>query len=112
LKQEASRKTDITRFFLVLPELFRYCTADMAGLIVGIQPKLIHTSNDGLAGAIGLPGGQRSDRDTGWHIEAFYTFRVNDNITITPGALWLTAPNHDERNSDAVLGAIRTTFTF
>ena len=28
MKQEASRKTDITRYKLVLPELFRYCTAD------------------------------------------------------------------------------------
>ncbi|MEH2372991.1 MAG: hypothetical protein V7K15_07875 [Nostoc sp.] len=33
-------------------------------------------------------------------------------MTITPGLIWLTAPNHDERNSDAVLGVIRSTFTF
>ncbi len=85
---------------------------DLAGLIVGIQPKLVNTSNSDLARAIGLPEGQRSDRDTGWHIEAFYTFRVNDNITITPGVVWLTAPNHDERNSDVVIGGIRTTFSF
>jgi hypothetical protein len=98
------------RVNIYFPDLFK--EGNFAGLIAGIQPKLVHTSNDDLARAIGLPDGQDSDRDTGWHIEAFYTFRVNDNITITPGVVWLTAPNHDERNSDVVLGALRTTFSF
>jgi hypothetical protein len=89
-----------------------FTEGDFGGLIVGIQPKLIHTSNDNVARAIGLPDGQRSDRDTGWHIEAFYSFPVNDNITITPGVVWLTAPNHDERNSDVIFGGLKTTFTF
>lgn len=89
-----------------------FTEGDFGGLIVGIQPKLIHTSNDSVARAIGLPEGQRNDRDTGWHIEAFYSFPVNDNITITPGVVWLTAPNHDERNSDVIFGGVRTTFTF
>ena len=70
------------------------------------------SSNAAMAQAIGLEPGQRSDRDVGYHIEVFYTHRVNDNITITPGAFWLTAPNHDERNPDVVVGAIRTTFSF
>jgi hypothetical protein len=98
------------RVNLYFPDLFK--EGNFAGLIAGIQPKLVHTSNDELARAIGLPEGQDSDRDTGWHIEAFYTFRVNDNINITPGVVWLTAPNHDERNSDVVIGALRTTFSF
>ena len=98
------------RLNVYFPDLFR--EGNFAGLIAGIQPKLVHTSNDDLARAIGLPEGLDSDRDTGWHIEAFYTFRVNDNITITPGVVWLTAPNHDERNSDVVVGAVRTTFSF
>ncbi|MDY6803127.1 MAG: iron uptake porin [Cyanobacteriota bacterium] len=98
------------RLNVYFPDLFR--EGNFAGLIAGIQPKLVHTSNDDLARAIGLPEGLDSDRDTGWHLEAFYTFRVNDNITITPGVLWLTAPNHDERNSDVVVGAVRTTFSF
>lgn len=70
------------------------------------------TSNNNLANAIGLSAGQRSDRDVGLHIEAFYRFQLNDNISITPGVFWLTAPNHDDRNPDAVIGAIRTTFLF
>ncbi len=95
---------------LIFPDLFK--EGNIAGIIVGIQPRLNFTSNDRLARAIGLPPGQSNDRDTGWHLEAFYTYRVNDYITITPGVFWLTAPNHDERNPDVVVGAIRTTFNF
>ncbi|TAF40218.1 MAG: hypothetical protein EAZ68_11335, partial [Oscillatoriales cyanobacterium] len=65
-----------------------------------------------IAQAIGLPAGQRRDRDTGFHIEAFYTHLLTDNITITPGIIWLTAPNHDDRNPDVVVGVVRTTFSF
>ncbi len=95
---------------LIFPDLFK--EGNIAGVIVGIQPRLNFTSNDSLARAIGLSPGQSNDRDTGWHLEAFYTYRVNDYITITPGVFWLTAPNHDERNPDVVIGAIRTTFNF
>jgi hypothetical protein len=85
---------------------------NLAGIVFGMQPRLTGTSNDGLAQAIGLPPGQRSDRDVGYHIEAFYTYKINDNIAITPGVFWLTAPNHDERNRDTVIGVIRSSFSF
>jgi hypothetical protein len=85
---------------------------NLGGLVFGMQPKLTDTSNDRLASAIGFPGGQREDRDTGFHIEAFYRWRLNDNIFVTPGFFWLTAPNHDSRNPDVFVGVIRTTFLF
>ncbi len=82
------------------------------GLIIGMQPRLTGTSNSALAEAIGLPPGQRKDRDMGLHIEAFYTHRITDNIAITPGVFWLTAPNHDARNPDVIVGVIRTSLSF
>ena len=82
------------------------------GIVVGMQPRLTGTSNSTLASAIGLPVGQRKDRDVGLHIEAFYRFQLNDNISVTPGFFWLSAPNHDDRNSDAVIGVVRTSFIF
>ncbi|HEY9849841.1 MAG TPA: iron uptake porin [Leptolyngbyaceae cyanobacterium] len=85
---------------------------NMAGLILGVQPRLAGTSSEELARAIGLPPGQRSDRNVGYHIEAFYSHRLSDNITITPGLIWLTAPNHDERNPDVIMGIIRSSFFF
>ncbi|MFB2922523.1 MULTISPECIES: iron uptake porin [Aerosakkonema] len=85
---------------------------NVAGFIVGVQPRLAGTSNRALAEAIGLPPGQRSDRDVGYHIEVFYTHRINNNIAVTPGVFWLTAPNHDERNPDVFVGVVRTSFSF
>lgn len=95
---------------LAFPDLGK--KGSLGGIVFGMQPKLTDTSNDNLATAIGLPAGQRSDRDTGFHIEVFYRYQLTDNIYITPGFFWLTAPNHDSRNPDVVIGAIRTTFLF
>ncbi|MFB2877336.1 iron uptake porin [Floridanema aerugineum] len=92
------------------PDLLK--KGNYGGIVFGMQPKLISTSNAALAAAIGLPEGRRSDRDTGFHIEAFYRIQLNDYISITPGFLWLTAPNHDARNPDAVIAVIRTAFVF
>ncbi len=50
-----------------------------------------------------------------YHIEAFYKYKVNDNISITPGLIWLTNPEGDtvgDTVDDAIIGTLRTTFTF
>ncbi|MDY6937891.1 MAG: iron uptake porin [Cyanobacteriota bacterium] len=98
------------RFFFAFPDLGQ--KGNLGGIVLGMQPRLTDTSNPLIAQAIGFPEGQRNDRDTGFHIEAFYTHYFNDNIAITPGIVWLTAPNHDARNSDVIMGVIRTSFTF
>ncbi|MFM2063692.1 MAG: hypothetical protein RLZZ507_3363 [Cyanobacteriota bacterium] len=76
---------------------------NLAGIIVGMEPKVTGTSSS-LA--------QLRDGDTSYHVEAFYQYKVSDNITITPGVIWLTAPNHNTNNNDVVIGALRTTFSF
>ncbi|MEH2320189.1 iron uptake porin [Nostoc sp.] len=89
---------------------------NLAGIIVGMEPKVTGASQAiaNVFTEIVEPQNRNSakDRDTSLHIEAFYSYAISDNITITPGLIWLTAPNHDERNSDAVLGVIRGTFSF
>ncbi|MBD2089436.1 carbohydrate porin [Microcoleus sp. FACHB-1515] len=80
---------------------------NLGGLIVGMQPRL-QTASFNLAALLGAD----SDADTGLHLEAFYRLQLTDNVAITPGIVWLTAPNHDEANDDLVLGTIRTTFSF
>jgi hypothetical protein len=77
----------------------------VAGIIVGMEPKVTSVSNS-LKNAIG------EDPDTSLHIEGFYQFQLTDNIAITPGVIWLTAPDHNANNEDIVIGTIRTTFTF
>ena len=53
-----------------------------------------------------------TDKDTSLHLEAFYRFRVNDNISITPGLILITNPEHNNDNDTISIGTIRTTFNF
>ncbi|WNZ45441.1 iron uptake porin [Leptolyngbya boryana CZ1] len=88
---------------LAFPDFLK--KGSLAGIIVGMEPRV--SSSSGTFGqAIGR------DRNTSLHIEGFYQYQLTDNIAITPGIIWLTAPNHDNRNDDIVIGTIRTTFTF
>jgi hypothetical protein len=88
---------------LAFPDLGK--PGSVAGIIVGMEPKVTDASN-GIRNAIG------TDSDTSLHIEGFYQYQLSDNITITPGVIWLTAPDHNNDNDDIVVGTIRTTFTF
>lgn len=77
---------------------------NIGGLFVGMEPRLARIDssvNDGEA-----------DPDTSLHIEAFYRYRLTDNIDITPGVIWLTAPNHNAENDDVIIGVVRTRFFF
>jgi Carbohydrate-selective porin, OprB family len=48
-----------------------------------------------------------------YHIEGFYKYKLNDNISVTPGLIYLTNPNQVLNNSTgALIGTVRTTFTF
>ena len=91
--------------YLAFPDLG--AEGNLGGLIVGMQPRLQEASSN-LAAVLGAD----EDEDTGLHIEAFYRYQITDNIAITPGVVWLTAPNHNADNDDIVLGTIRTTFRF
>lgn len=73
---------------------------NLAGLLVGQEPR-VTSSGDGT-----------TDTKAGLHIEGFYQFQVSDSLTITPGIIYLTAPNQDVNSTGAVIGALRTTFSF
>ena len=47
-----------------------------------------------------------------YQIEAFYNFKVSENISITPGAFVIFNPEGDSANSTTAVGVLRTTFTF
>ncbi|MDZ7951905.1 iron uptake porin [Nostoc sp. DedQUE09] len=52
------------------------------------------------------------NNDIPYHVEGFYKYRVSDNISVTPGVIWLTSPGQNSDNDDAIIGTLRTTFTF
>jgi hypothetical protein len=78
---------------------------NVLGLFAGVEPTL-----RGLSPNIRPTGGFA--RDNSWHFEGFYKYQLTDNISVTPGVIWLTAPNQDKGNDDAIIGTFRTTFTF
>ena len=84
---------------LAFPDLGK--EGNLGGIVVGMEPWVSSSS----IGALG------KDEDRSLHLEAFYQYRITDNIAITPGIVWITAPDNNN-NDDLVIGAIRTTFTF
>jgi hypothetical protein len=92
---------------LAFPDLGGF--GNLLGIVAGVQPRL--TGSDEEVGAL-LSGGRRSDPDVGFHVEGFYRLQLTDNLSITPGVIFLTAPNHDNNNDGVVIGTVRTTFTF
>ncbi|OUL29020.1 hypothetical protein BV372_24065 [Nostoc sp. T09] len=78
---------------VALPDLGK--KGNLLGIFAGAQPYL------------GSVGGDRP-----YHIEGFYRYRVSDNISITPGVIWLTNPGQAVNSDNAVIGTLRTTFTF
>ncbi|MEQ8756345.1 MAG: iron uptake porin [Coleofasciculus sp. G1-WW12-02] len=77
---------------------------NLLGIFGGVQPYLGSTSTPGQDFKRG------GSDDLPWHVEAFYKYQVTDNISLTPGVIWLLNPN--QGGDDAVIGTLRTTFTF
>jgi len=73
------------------------------GFVVGAEPYLTRFRG-------GNP--QNFRVDVPLHIEGFYRWQLTPNIALTPGFIWLTTPNQDNRNDDTVIGVFRTTFNF
>ncbi|NJN72880.1 MAG: iron uptake porin [Limnothrix sp. RL_2_0] len=73
---------------------------NVLGLMFGQPPK-----------ATSIDGGT-ADPDTSYLAELQYRYKLNDNITITPGAYVIFNPNHNDANDTIVVGAVRTTFKF
>ena len=77
-----------------------------AGLLFG-QP-LYRSSASGSA-VTEIVGEERA---VPYHLEGYYRLRINDNISVTPGAFVLFNPESNSNNETTVVGVVRTTFTF
>ena len=96
---------DIWNYALTLafPDLGQ--EGNVLGFVFGQEPRLTGTSGftvDDLT----------RDPDTSFHIEAFYRHQLSDRLSITPGLIWITAPDHDRSNPDIGLFTVKTTFEF
>ncbi|HEY9668298.1 MAG TPA: iron uptake porin, partial [Coleofasciculaceae cyanobacterium] len=121
---------------LAFPDLGK--RGNLAGIIVGVEPTVLKSDidvNPSLAdpGSIANPAlipaalavlnssprlrqlitiVENPDPDVSLHLEAFYQLKVTDNIYVTPGIIWITAPGSIGSNNDLVIGTLRTTFRF
>ena len=88
---------------VAVPNLFK--PGNLLGLFAGVEPYMT-----GSSPALRSNGG--FSRDMPWHIEGFYKFQLTDNISLTPGVIWLMAPEQNNDNDDIFIGTLRTTFSF
>jgi hypothetical protein len=72
---------------------------NMLGLLAGVAPY-----DSDLA--FGL------DDDNSLTAELFYRLQLSDNISVTPGIIYLNSPGNDSDNDSTFVGAVRTTFSF
>lgn len=52
------------------------------------------------------------DREIPFHLEAFYNYKLNDNVSLTPGVFVLFNPEGNGNNDTTAVGVLRSTFTF
>ncbi|QCS49603.1 S-layer protein [Picosynechococcus sp. PCC 11901] len=78
---------------------------NVLGFIFGQAPKLTGVENSSIC------DGSSCD-DTTYLAELQYRYKLNDNITITPGAYVVFNPNQNDDNDTVVVGSVRTTFSF
>jgi Carbohydrate-selective porin, OprB family/S-layer homology domain len=76
---------------------------NVLGIFAGAQPYSFNRTGPGITAG---------SNDTPYQFEGFYKYRVSDNISVTPGVIWLTSPGQNSDNDDAIIGTLRTTFTF
>ncbi|KAF3889895.1 MULTISPECIES: iron uptake porin [Nostocales] len=88
---------------LGFPDLFK--EGNLGGFVIGVPPKVTDTDYR-------VAGQRREDPDTSLHIEAFYRFRLNSNISVTPVVYVITKPEHNDANDPIWVGVLRTSFAF
>jgi hypothetical protein len=72
---------------------------NLLGIFAGVQPYL----GDATFG---------TNNKNPVHVEVFYKYQLTDNISIAPGAIWISHPEQISGSNDEIIGTLRTTFTF
>lgn len=83
-----------------------FAEGNNAGLLFGQPLYRSSASGDAVTDIAG------ETRAVPYHLEGYYRFRVNDNISVTPGAFVLFNPESNSDNDTTLVGLLRTTFSF
>ncbi len=93
-------KADIWNWLVSLGVQDLGAKGDQLGFIFGMPPKLTDIDNG------------TADPSTSLHFETLYRYPLSKQISITPGFMVITNPNHDDNNDTVWVGTVRTTFKF
>jgi hypothetical protein len=77
----------------------------LLGFVVGVPPRRTELSFNDIRSNAGT-------ENASLHVEGFYRVPLTDNISITPGVIWVLDPGNNNSNDDFVIGAVRTSFSF
>ncbi|BAY20581.1 S-layer region-like protein [Calothrix sp. NIES-2100] len=72
---------------------------NLPGILFGLPPRVSQSD-------------VRAEGVNSYHIEAFYRWRMNDNISVTPGFWVILNPENNSSNNTQYVGVLRTTFDF
>ena len=89
------------------PDLFK--EGNLLGVFAGVQPYQGDSDRPTTAGYHQLP------LQNPVTVEVFYRYQVTDNISLTPGVIWISKPEQfvNKQGSDGeVIGTLRGTFSF
>jgi hypothetical protein len=78
---------------------------NVLGIFAGVQPYLSGMQNSSL-GTTFVSGANPVQ------VEVFYKYQLTDNLSLTPGVIWISKPEQSTNAKDAVIGTLRGTFTF
>ncbi len=104
---------------LQFPDLF--AEGNFGGIFFGMPPRITESNlsaNGQVLGNIpsffktGSTAFNGGRDDTAYHLEAFYRWRLSNNITLTPGLVAVFNPGHNANNDTVLIGALRATFSF
>jgi hypothetical protein len=92
------------------PDLFKQ--GNVLGIYAGVQPYIGGINLRALDPLTGIETPRNVSTRNPVSVEVFYKYQVSDNLSITPGILWISNPSQITDEDDAVIGTIRGTFTF
>jgi Carbohydrate-selective porin, OprB family/S-layer homology domain len=78
---------------------------NLLGFVIGQPPKV-------MANDFQRKGKPYEDQGSSLHLETFYRIRLGKDISMTPGLLIITRPEHSPDNDTIFVGTLRTTFSF
>jgi Carbohydrate-selective porin, OprB family len=86
------------------PDLFR--EGNYGGISVGSAPYATKQKFSALGVSV------KDEEDSPFMAQAFYRFKVSDNISIQPGIVYITNPNGNNNNDSVWVTSLRTKFSF